>query len=149
MHIQYSNQTIWKKKAIKSGLDTVVSVSVVLIALLVNGRVQGVLVYTTGFLFLLGLWRTLHYLKMPERDYIRFEENGMSVRRGIADPRLRISDEDVKRVQLVEDVLTIRTVKQEEEDIYLENVTTEDADRLLSEFRRRYGDRMHNKESVH
>jgi hypothetical protein len=142
MNFQYSNTKMWRKKAWGSLLNMVTGLFVIGFSLYINGRVQEFVVYTTAALFLGGLWQMIHYLKMPDRDYIRFEEGEIDIRRGFADPRLRVPDEEVKRVQQINDVITIRTEKGEEESIYLENLSEEDGDELLSLLRERYGERM-------
>ena len=142
MNIYYSNRPVWNKKARGTALNTLMSVCVLMVTLYINGEVKRWFVYMTGLLMLTGLLQTLHYLKMPEREYIRFEEMGINIRRGIADPRMEVADKDVKWVQKTADNLIIRTHIGEEETVYLENVKEEDKDTILSEFHKRYGNRM-------
>jgi len=118
---------------------------ILFIILFMKGRADEFLVYLTGGVAVLSTWQMIYYLKMPERNYIRFEDQAIDIRRGIADPRWRAADKEVKRVQQVGDVLTIRKESGEEEEIYLENVTDHDADKIIKEFQDRYGDRMHTK----
>ncbi|MCA1010550.1 hypothetical protein [Halobacillus halophilus] len=144
-NIQYSNTSIWKKKARGALFNWLGQVVVLFFILFRNGRVEEFMVYLVGVLTVISMWQMIHYLKMPERDYIRFEEQAIDIRRGIADPRWRVDDEEVKRVQQIGDVLTIRKESGEEEEIYLENVNETDADKIIKELRKRYGDRMHTK----
>ncbi|MGP4074688.1 hypothetical protein [Halobacillus sp. K22] len=144
-NIQYSNTSIWKKKARGSLFNLLAQVIVLFFILFRNGRVEEFLVYLVGGVTVISVLQIIHYLKMPERDYIRFEERSIGIRRGIADPRWRVEDKEVQRVQQVGDVLSIRKESGDEEEIYLENVTETDADKIIQEFRKRYGDRMHTK----
>ncbi|ASF40605.1 hypothetical protein CEH05_16165 [Halobacillus halophilus] len=141
--IQYSNTSIWKKKARGSMINMLTQISILFMILFLNGSAEEFLVYLTGGVAVISTWQMIYYLKMPERDYIRFEDQAIDIRRGIADPRWRAADKDVKRVQQVGDVLTIRKESGEEEEIYLENVTDHDADIIIKEFQERYGNRMH------
>ncbi|MGP4078263.1 hypothetical protein [Halobacillus sp. K22] len=144
-NIQYSNTSIWKKKARGSLFNLLAQVIVLFFILFRNGRVEEFLVYLVGGVTVISVLQIIHYLKMPERDYIRFEEQAIDIRRGITGPRWRADDEEVKRVQQVGNVLTIRKDSGEDKEIYLENVTETDADKIIQEFRKRYGDRMHTK----
>ncbi|MFQ3543185.1 hypothetical protein Q7A53_03805 [Halobacillus rhizosphaerae] len=144
MHIYYSNRAVWNKKARGTALNTFTSACVLMVTLYLNGEVRKGFVYVTALLVLTGLLQTLHYLKMPEREYIRFEEMGINIRRGIGDPRMELADEDVKWVQKTADNLIIRTHKGDEETVYLENVKEEDKETILKEFHKRYGNRLHN-----
>lgn len=87
----------------------------------------------------------LHYYKMPERDYVRVEDDILDIRIGIADPNTRLADEEIKRIQQMDDVISIKSDKGEEENIYLENLSDEDAASLLDELKHQYGNRMHTK----
>ena len=118
-------------------------ISILFIVLFMNSRADEFLVYLTGGVAVISTLQMIHYLKMPERDYVRFEDQAIDIRRGITGPRWRAADEEVKRVQQVGDVLTLRKESGEDEEIYLENVTDLDADKIIKEFQERYGDRMH------
>gem|GEM_PF-5226674 len=126
-------------------INMLTQIFILFIILFMKGRADEFLVYLTGGVAVLSTWQMIYYLKMPERNYIRFEDQAIDIRRGIADPRWRAADKEVKRVQQVGDVLTIRKESGEEEEIYLENVTDHDADKIIKEFQDRYGDRMHTK----
>lgn len=142
MNFQYSNSQMWRKKAWGSLFNMAGGLFLIGFSLYINDHVQEVLVYTTGVLFFGGLWQMIHYLRMPGRDYVRLEEEVVDIRRGIADPRLRVRDEEVKRVQQNEDMITIRTEKGDEENIYLENFSDEDAALILDQLQERFGNRM-------
>ncbi|SFF56944.1 hypothetical protein SAMN05216353_10216 [Halobacillus alkaliphilus] len=144
-NIQYSNSSIWKKKARGAFFNWLAQVIVLFFILFRNGRVVDFLVYVVGVMTVISVLQMIHYLKMPERDYIRFEEQVIDIRRGITGPRWRAADEEVKRVQQVGDVLTIRKESGDDKEIYLENVSETDADKIIQEFRKRYGERMHTK----
>ncbi|WP_422186508.1 hypothetical protein [Halobacillus sp.] len=141
--IQYSNTSIWKKKARGALINMLSQISILFIVLFMNSRADEFLVYLTGGMAVISTLQMIHYLKMPERDYIRFEDQAIDIRRGITGPRWRAADEEVKRVQQVGDVLTLRKESGEDKEIYLENVTDHDADKIIKEFQERYGDRMH------
>ncbi|SFJ24491.1 hypothetical protein SAMN04487936_101429 [Halobacillus dabanensis] len=143
MNFQYSNTTIWRKKAIGSLLNTVTSLVPLGLALYLNGRVEKFIVIMTGAIFLLGLWQMVHYMRMPERDYVHLEEGIIDIRIGIADPNTRLSNEEIKHIQQIDDVISLQSDRGEEENIYLENLSNADKESLLTELEYRYGNRMH------
>ncbi|WP_394217769.1 hypothetical protein [Halobacillus trueperi] len=143
MNYKYSNTELWRKKARGSLVNIFTGVLPVGISLYLHGRVEPFIVFGSGVVFLLGLWQMIHYYKMPERNYVCLEDDVLDIRIGIADPNKRLTDEEIKRIQQMDDVISIKSDKDEEENIYLENLSDEDAASLLDELKHQYGNRMH------
>ncbi|MBN9653567.1 hypothetical protein J0K78_04740 [Halobacillus sp. GSS1] len=143
MNYKYSNTELWRKKARGSLVNIFTGVLPVGLSLYLNGRVDSFIVFASGIIFLLGTWQMIHYYKMPERDYVRLEDDILEIRVGIADPNTRLADEDIERIQQMDDVISIKSDKGEEENIYLENLSDQDAESLLDELKHQYGNRMH------
>lgn len=143
MNYKYSNTELWGKKARGSLVNIFTGVLPVGISLYLHGRVEPFIVFGSGVIFLLGIWQMIHYYKMPERDYVRLEDDILEIRLGIADPNTRLADEEIERIQQMDDVISIKSDKGEEENIYLENLSEEDAEALLNELKHYYGNRMH------
>ncbi|UOQ43326.1 hypothetical protein MUN89_15555 [Halobacillus salinarum] len=142
MSITYSNTYFWKKKAREAALNALMSMGILLFSIFINNRVSESIVYMTGLAVLISVWRMLHYWKMPEREYISFKEHSIVVRLGILDPKLQLSNEEIKNIQQVDDVCKIRTEKGEIEDIFLDYVSEQDAEIIINEFNKRYSNRM-------
>ncbi|SDO48501.1 hypothetical protein [Halobacillus aidingensis] len=145
MNYKYSNTELWRKKARGSLFNIIVSLLPAVLSLYLHGRIEPFIVFGSGVVFLIGLCQMLHYYKMPERDYVRVEDDILDIRIGIADPNARLADEEIKRIQQMDDVISIKSDKGEEENIYLENLSDEDAASLLDELKHQYGNRMHTK----
>ncbi|WP_128526570.1 hypothetical protein [Halobacillus litoralis] len=142
MDFQYSNKEVWKKRVRNSIFNAISGLFVVGVSLYLYGRVEGVFIYTSSLLFGIGLFQTIYYLRMPEKDYIRFKKNYMSIRRGFAVSPLKIGYDEIERVQQIDDIISIRTIEKDEDNLYLEYLTEGDVRKLLIELERRLGSRM-------
>ncbi|GEN52172.1 hypothetical protein [Halobacillus faecis] len=143
MNYKYSNTELWRKKARGSLFNVFTGILPVGLSLFLYGRVESLIVFGSGVIFLLGLWQMIHYYKMPERNYVCVEEDVLDIRIGIADPNTRLTDEEIHRIQKMDDVISIKVDKGKEENIYLENLSDEDAKSLVDELKHQYGNRMH------
>ncbi|WLR46357.1 hypothetical protein LC065_12265 [Halobacillus litoralis] len=143
MNYKYSNTERWRKKAWGSLFNVFTGILPLGLSLYLHGRVESFIVFGSGVIFLLGLWQMIHYYKMPERNYVCLEDDVLDIRVGIADPNTRLTDEEVHRIQKMDDVISIKLDKGEEENIYLENLSDEDAVSLIDELKYQYGNRMH------
>ncbi|REJ10486.1 hypothetical protein [Halobacillus trueperi] len=142
MNYKYSNTELWRKKARGSLFNVIVSLLPAGLSLYLHSRIEPFIVFGSGVVFLIGLWQMIHYYKMPERNYVCVENGVLNIRIGIADPNMRLTDEEIERIQQMDDVISIKSDKGEEENIYLENLSDEDAASLLDELKQQYGHRM-------
>ena len=76
---------------------------------------------------------------MPQRDYIRLEDDYFSVHRGILDSRKKISYREVTQIGRVHEVLSIRTSDGDGEDIYTNQLSDYDLPQLLQILETRTG----------
>ncbi|MBA2173707.1 hypothetical protein H0266_02230 [Halobacillus locisalis] len=142
MTFKYAPIHKWKKQARSAFYNILSQLFVIFFMLYVNSEVTEVIAYVSFVVIVSSVFYMLYSLNMPQRDYIRLEEDYFSVHRGFLDSRKKVSYRDVTQMSRVHEVLSIRTSNGDGEDIYTNQLSDYDLPQLLQILEKRTGIRI-------
>lgn len=139
MAFKYASIHRWKKQALNAFYNILSQIFVIAVTLYVNTEMTEVVAYISMMFIALSTFYIFYSLNMPQRDYIRLEDDYFSVHRGILDSRKKISYREVTQMSRVHEVLSIRTSDGDGEDIYTNQLSDYDLPQLLQILEKRTG----------
>ncbi|SFD67537.1 hypothetical protein SAMN05216238_103102 [Lentibacillus persicus] len=98
MSFKYANHEKWLKQSLKSFGNAAVFILVLVVEALLNGQLHPIILISTAAVFLFSVFRGFDYIMREQRDYIRVDDNIMSIDRGsLVLPRRKIRAESIER----------------------------------------------------
>ncbi|MCP3029421.1 hypothetical protein [Halobacillus sp. A5] len=121
----YAPNKKWIKKAWGSLWGVISSAGFLLIEA-VNDTLPSVLVFLAAVILLSGVWQMVGYFRMPEKDYVRLEEERMTFDKGTVLPRKSVEYEKVDKMSDMEDLILLKLRDGQEQEIHTDWLEEQD-----------------------
>ncbi|WP_058307177.1 hypothetical protein [Gracilibacillus massiliensis] len=146
MRFSFSKDINWIKRAILWLLY--ISVVIVFNIITMVNQSQAVISYylivisLTILFTAFGVYKSLFYFKIQEKDYITIDHDQLSIYKGNLLSRTTIPFQKVERVVEISSMLLIKLVNGKEQQIHTEWLTEKDSETLKRELKTRLGDKV-------
>ncbi|RKD24618.1 hypothetical protein BEP19_09600 [Ammoniphilus oxalaticus] len=137
MELKYKSRPFWN---LMGGMWVIVALmNVGVLILMVSGpglaAVNGLLI---AFIMIISAFLAISYFRITRIDYIRVDQNALSLHRGFPLPRINIPLQNIDRGRVTGDKLLLILKNEKEMEIQLQALTIKNTDRLMKELKRHF-----------
>lgn len=137
MGFKYNN----RKKLIRTGIGFLIfallNLVVFAFTININGSQDEIVIVINIVFLVIGVIAGIHYVLLPKKDYVRIDENAISIHTGMGKSRKTILFDTIKMVVEVSNIIEIKTKNNKEQIVYLSSLAEEDREQLKERLKKK------------
>ena len=126
MDFKYNN----RKRLIRTGVGFLIfallNLGVFVFLILTNGLQDEIIIVINVICLAIGVITGIHYVQLPKKDYIRIDDNAISVHTGPGKTRKRMLFGSIKMIVEVSNIIEIKLNNKKEKIVYLDSLAEDD-----------------------
>lgn len=130
MGFKYNN----RKRLIRTGVGFLIfallNLGVFVFTIFMNSLQNEITIFINVVCLAIGVITGIHYVQLPKKDYIRIDDNAISVHTGPGKTRKRILFDSIKMVVEVSNIIEIKLNNKKEQIVYLSSLAEDDVKEL-------------------